>query len=142
MSPILAQYERYLEHRYYSVGTREAYLSDTRVFLRSQSEMVLAATTAADIDTFVRYQTGLGLKPATINRRLASVHSFFEFLASVHIGHNRLNPVVRRRHFLKTEKQLPRDASDEDVASLFAVMDGRAGQSHFWSHGRSWPASW
>ena len=131
MSPILAQYERYLEQRYYSVGTRGAYLSDTRVFLRSQSEMVLAATTAADIDAFVRYQTGLGLKPATINRRLASVHSFFEFLASVHIGHNRLNPVVRRRHFLKTEKQLPRDASDEDVASLFAVMDGERDRAIF-----------
>jgi site-specific recombinase XerD len=75
-----------------------------------------------DIDTYVDNQIAAGLSPATINRRLASLHAFFEYLASEKPERDWPNPVIRRRHRLKAGSHLPRDVPDDDVAQLFAVI--------------------
>ena len=62
-------------------------------------------------------------KPATINRRLAALHTFFEYLASAEPDKAWPNPVNRRRHFVKQGRSLPRDASEAQVNALFAVID-------------------
>ena len=63
-----------------------------------------------------------GLKPATVNRRLASLHTFFEFLASQEPEQVWPNPVNWRRHGVKQGQAIPRDASEAQVAQLFAVI--------------------
>ncbi len=41
------------------------------------------------------------------------------------------NPVVNRRHKLKTGSQLPRDVPDEDDSKLFAVISDKRDQAIF-----------
>ena len=86
---------------------------------------------AKDIDTFVDNQIAAGLSPTTINRRLASLHTFFEYLASEKPERDWPNPVIRRRHKLKTGSHLPRDVPDDDVARLFAVISDERDRAMF-----------
>ena len=68
---------------------------------------------------------------STVNRRLASLHTFFEFLAGENLEDSWPNPVIKRRHALKTGFRLPRDASDEEVARIFAVMNSARDEAMF-----------
>jgi site-specific recombinase XerC len=53
---------------------------------------------------------------------MASLHTFFEYLASEEPDKTWPNPVNRRRHCLKQGQSLPRDASEAQVNALFAVI--------------------
>jgi integrase/recombinase XerD len=86
---------------------------------------------STDIDSFIEQQIAAGLNPTTINRRLSSIHTFFEYLASEKPEQNWPNPVVSRRHYLKTGSHLPRDVSDDDVARLCAVIDDERDRAMF-----------
>ena len=83
------------------------------------------------MDEFVDSQLEANLKPATINRRVATLHTFFEYLASEEPDKAWPNPVNRRRHALKEGESLPRDASEAEVNALFAVMDDPRGRARF-----------
>jgi site-specific recombinase XerD len=75
------------------------------------------------IDEFVQTQSQQGLKGATINRRLASLSSFFDYLIDDAGDDRWQNPVRWKRHGIKQGRHLPRDVSDETVRRLFAVID-------------------
>jgi site-specific recombinase XerD len=75
------------------------------------------------IDEFVQSQSQQGLKAATINRRLASLSSFFDFLSDEAADDPWQNPVRWKRHSIKQGRHLPRDVSDETVRRLFAAID-------------------
>ncbi|NIN63613.1 MAG: recombinase XerD, partial [Anaerolineae bacterium] len=59
----------------------------------------------------------------TVNRRLATLHHFFEFLADEADDDGWTNPVSWRQQRVKEGKPLPRDLSDGEVEQLFASID-------------------
>lgn len=117
------RYARYLNRRYADRSTPYHYLRDLELFMRQVGNKEPREITGADIDEFVDGQVERGLKASTINRRVAALHTFFEYLASEVPDENWPNPVNRRRHCLKRGDQLPRDALDVEVAALFEVID-------------------
>lgn len=117
------RFARYLQRRYGDRSTPKHYLSDLQVFVRMIGPAAPETVTMQDIDCFVDQQREDGLVPATINRRLASLHTFFEFLASEEPDKPWPNPVNWRRHRVQQGQSLPRDASDAEVERLFAVID-------------------
>ncbi len=60
--------------------------------------------------------------PATINRRLSSLRSFYEYLASEQVETHWPSPVIPRRHTLKKGVHLPRDLHDNEAERLLAVI--------------------
>jgi integrase/recombinase XerC len=125
------RFEKYLKRRFGQSTTPKCYISDLTIFARTIGDKAPAAITATDVDTFVDEQIAAGLKPTTINRRLASIRSFFEYLASESPEIHWPNPVVWQRHQLKTGSRLPRDVPDRDVTRLFAVITDERDQAMF-----------
>lgn len=117
------RYAQYLKRRYGDRSTPIHYLCDLGLFIQEVGPKAPKDVTVADMDQFVDSQVEQGLKPSTINRRVASLHTFFEFLASETPDEPWRNPVNHRRHSLKEGELLPRDASDPTVAALFAVIE-------------------
>jgi integrase/recombinase XerC len=116
------QFAQYLHRCYGDRSTPKHYLNDLDLFVRQIGDKVPEQVTVQDIDDFIDNQMEKQLKPATINRRIASLHTFFEYLASEEPDKVWPNPVNRRRHALKQGQSLPRDASETEVNALFAVI--------------------
>lgn len=123
MDQDLERFTQYLRRRYGDRSTAKHYVSDLQVFMRLIGPKQAQEVTAQDIDSFVADQTQRGLRPATINRRVATLHTFFEFLASLEPDQSWPNPVHWRRHGVKQGQTVPRDALDSQVDRLFAVME-------------------
>lgn len=123
MNEATEQFERYLRRRYSDRSTPKHYLSDLRIFVRHIDPKSPTEVKVQDIDSFVDNQVEQGLSPATINRRLATLHTFFEFLASEEPDRPWPNPVIWRRHKIKQGERLPRDLPDVVVERLFAAID-------------------
>ena len=116
-------FRQYLYRRYGDRSTPKHYLSDLRIFLSDLGEKALNQVTAQDIDRFIDHQYEQKLAVTTINRRLAMLHTFFECLASEQPDEVWRNPVNWRRHRIKEGQPLPRDASEQEVETLFGVID-------------------
>jgi site-specific recombinase XerD len=80
MDQARVRFERYLNRRFGQSSTLKRYISDLNIFIDVIGNQAPESVTAEDIDTFVDNQIAAGLSPATINRRLASLHTFFEYL--------------------------------------------------------------
>jgi len=117
------RFECYLKRRYGDRSTPKHYLSDLRIFIQHLDDRSPQQVTVQDIDHFIDQQVSQGLSPATINRRLATLHTFFEFLAAEEPDQEWPNPVVWRRHRVKQGTHMPQDASDAAVERLFSVID-------------------
>ena len=77
-----AIFEQYLYRRYGDRSTPKHYLSDLRIFLAYLGAKPLQQVTVADIDAFIDAGHSQSLAATTINRRLATLHTFFECLAA------------------------------------------------------------
>ena len=113
----------YVRRRYSDRSTPKHYMSDLRIFLSQLGEKALSQVRAQDIDRFIDHQHERQLAATTINRRLATLHTFFECLASEEPDEVWSNPVNWRRHRVKEGQLLPRDATDREVEKLFAAID-------------------
>ena len=118
-----AIFEQYLYRRYGDRSTPKHYLSDLRLFLAQLGDKPLQQVTARDIDAFIDAEHSQNLAASTINRRLATIHTFFECLAAQAPSAAWPNPVNWRRHRVKERHLLARDVSNPDVARLFGVID-------------------
>ncbi len=123
MNEAIKRFGRYLQRRYGDRSTPKHYLSDMRIFVRHIGSKSPTEVSVQDIDRFVDQQVSQGLKPTTINRRLATLRTFFEFLAAEKPDRPWPNPVNWRRHGVKQGEPLPRDVPDSDVERLFATID-------------------
>jgi integrase/recombinase XerD len=119
MDEAIREFERYLNHRYPGRSTVKHYVNDLRLFQRFIDKPPHDVA-RQDISRFVEDQLARGLCATTVNRRLACMHHFFEFLASEADDDMWANPVVWRQHRVKEGQPLPRDISDADVERLFA----------------------
>ena len=122
MDGAIRDFEHYLERRYPGRSTAKHYVNDLKHFQQLIGKPPRTVT-RRDVDAFVEDQLTQGLAAPTVNRRLASLHHFFEFLADQADDDTWTNPVVWRRHRVKEGKPLPRDASDVEVEQLFAHID-------------------
>jgi len=122
MNDAIREFERYLNRRCPGSSTVKHYINDLRLFQRFINKPACEVT-GLDIDRFIEDQLARGLTATTVNRRLASLHHFFEFLADEADDDAWANPVVWRRQRMKEGQPLPRDISDADAERLFACID-------------------
>jgi site-specific recombinase XerD len=72
------------------------------------------------VDAFIAEQSQKGFKPATINRRLASIAAFYAFLMP---EDDTLEcPVFPRRHHLREPQRLPRPVQESELKAFFDVI--------------------
>ena len=103
MDEAIAKFKCYLERRYPGRSTAKHYISDLFIFRQFGGPISPKEITAKMVDEFVQAQNQQGLKPATLNRRLASLSSFLDFLISsgkTHIQTNQGHPTneIGRAH--------------------------------------------
>jgi site-specific recombinase XerD len=125
------RFAQYLYRCYGDRSTPKHYLNDLDLFVRQVGDKAPKSITAKDVDDFMDSQMEKQLKPATINRRLASLHTFFEYLASEEPDEVWPNPVNRRRHCVKQGQSLPRDATEAQMNALFTVIDDTRDRAMF-----------
>jgi integrase/recombinase XerD len=127
----IARYKQYLQQRYPESSTAKHYGSDLGIFNQFVGQKSPRETTLKTIDAFVQAQSNQKLKPRTINRRLAAISSFFEFMMSEAEEDSWRNPVRWKRHSIRVGHHLPRDVSDETVEALFRVIDDERDRAIF-----------
>ncbi len=111
----------WLRRRNPEARTWRDYSYDLRQFAAVVGDCPPNAITYRDVDEFVVRQSKLGFKPATINRRLAAITSFYNFLADDDPA--LVCPVLPRRHSLKDRQRLPRPVQAEDLGKFLSVVD-------------------
>lgn len=92
-------------------------LKQFAVFMHNRDPVTL---TFHDIDHFVSQQISQDLSPATINRRLAAVTSFYTFLSTD--NQDLVCPVLIHRHYLREPRRLPRPVPEDDLRKFFSVI--------------------
>lgn len=117
----LGKFESYLQRRFPERRTPIDYVSDVRQ-LMAVCPKPWREVTMQDIDLFVDQQRQAGLKQSTVNRRVAALKAFFDFLAEESGDLSWPNPVRFQRHAGKRPRALPRDLRDEDIERLWGVM--------------------
>lgn len=101
--------------------TWQDYRCDLHFFLEAVGDRPPNAITFQDIDRFILAQSEKGFKPATINRRLASITALYAFLMPE--DDELACPVFPRRHHLREPERLPRPVQEDDLREFFAVID-------------------
>jgi len=120
---MLSEIERFVNwtrRRSPEARTWKDYGYDLRFFVEAVGDRPLREITFRDIDHFIAVQSEKGFKPATINRRLASVVTLYGFLAAE--DEELVCPVIIRRHHVREPQRLPRPVPEEDLKRFFAVI--------------------
>lgn len=121
----------YLNRRYGDRSTPQHYKSDIGIFLETVGNKSVLEIRSKEIAQFVDSQREKEMSAATINRRLAALRTFFEFIASQPEHHDLVNPVSWRQHSPKQSKPIARDASDAEVDGLFNQISDLRDQAIF-----------
>ncbi len=116
------RFGEYVKRRFGQSSTYKHYVNDLKIIIQIIGNKAPRQVTAQDVDHFIEAQIAVGMKPTTINRRLASLHSLFEYLAIEDMTEDWPNPVIARRHYLKTGSPLPRDMKEDEMQRLFEVI--------------------
>ena len=125
MQKEMVQFKAYLQRRYPGRSTTKHYMSDLAIFKQFVGDTPPKQVSVKMIDRFVQAQSEQGLKPATINRRLSTIASFFDNLIVKNTDDGWQNPVHHQRHCIRMGDHLPRDVSDRTVATLLATIDDK-----------------
>jgi len=123
MKTEIANFKRYLERHHPHRSTTKHYINDLSIFSDFVGDRSAREISVKTIDAFVQAQSTQNLKPATINRRLSAISSFFEFLIAEAEDDTWRNPVRWKRHRVQPGHHLPRDVSDETADRLLSVID-------------------
>jgi site-specific recombinase XerD len=120
MLPEVERFGKWLRRRNPHASTHIHYTSDLELFF-TWLDKTLTQVTVIDIDRFIEHSQTQGHANATINRRLAAIHSLYHFLSFESDAAPR-NPVVPKRHMIRQGRRLPRDVEDAVLEKLFAVI--------------------
>lgn len=96
------------------------YRCDLKLFQQGMGDRKIMEIHPRHLDDFVNEQIEKGCKPATINRRLAAVVSFYRFLIAA--GKAVTCPVLPKRHYLREPQRLPRPINEQDLRKFFAAV--------------------
>lgn len=131
MKTAIANFKNYLERRSPDRSTTKHYLSDLSIFSRFVGNKSPREITVKMIDDFVQQQVTQQLKPTTINRRLSTISSFFNFVLDEAEDDTWPNPVRWKRHSVRLGHHLPQDVSDETAETILAVINDPRDQAIF-----------
>lgn len=113
-------FNKWLRRKSPQATTPIHYTNDLLLFFQWANKAP-AQITVGEIDQYIEHCQALGHAIATINRRLAALRSFYNFLDLT--GAERVaNPVLPKRHFIRQGRRLPRDVADEVLAQFFGVI--------------------
>jgi len=120
---LVQSFHNWLRRKYPDSSTPVHYASDARLFFAWLNKPALAAR-VSDIDAYIRHSQSLGHRAATINRRLATLRVFYDWLNfELDDAYGPVaQPVIPRRHFIRVGERLPRDMRDADVAAVFSAI--------------------
>lgn len=122
MEESIGAFERYLNRRYPNSSTTKHYINDLHIF-QGFVDKPPREIRRRDIGGFIESQLRQGVAATTVNRRLSSLHHFFEFLAHEADDDTWANPVVWQFHRVEEGKPLPRDLSEDELRRLFAAIE-------------------
>ena len=125
----IEQFDKWLRRKSPHTTTRVHYTSDVRIFF-AWADKPPTAITVRDVDAFLEHSQQAGHSIATVNRRLASLRSFYHFL-DIESDNAPPNPVLPKRHFIRQGQRLPRDVQDPDLDKLFAVITSSRDRAMF-----------
>lgn len=103
MKNIIKNFEEYLKNNYISENTIGAYLSDVKIFLKHYEEYYgenVTVFSRGHITEYKKYMLDHGLKFTTINRNLASISIYENFLIEKELKNKK---DVKKRDFFKIE---------------------------------------
>jgi len=129
MLPEIVQFNKWLRRKRPHTSTHLHYTSDLKLFF-SWAGVPPDLITLRDIDRYIERCLALGHAVATVNRRLAAISAFYQFL-EFERDNAPPNPVLPKRHYIHQGQRLPRDVEDADVEQLFAVMHDRRDRAMF-----------
>jgi site-specific recombinase XerD len=125
----IEQFVNWVHRRNPQARTWKDYGYDLRIFMQVVGDVALQEITFREIDYFVAVQSEKGFKPSTINRRLATVVSLYDFLA---VEDESLTcPVFFKRHHIREAQRLPRPVDEESLKRFFAVITKPRDQAMF-----------
>jgi site-specific recombinase XerD len=120
MLPEIERFQKWLRRKAPNTSTHIHYTNDIALFFSWLSKGS-GEVTVRDVDTFIEHSQSQGHSIATVNRRLAALHSFYQFLA-IESDQAPRNPVLPRRHYIRMGLPLPRDVQDPVLEKLFAAI--------------------
>jgi site-specific recombinase XerD len=116
----IEQFQKWLRRKAPYSSTHIHYASDLKQFFEWLSKPPNEIT-VRDVDAFIEHCQNAGYAIATVNRRLAALRSFYQYLTMM-FEDAPANPVRPKRHFIRQGQRLPRDVQDHDLERLFAFM--------------------
>jgi site-specific recombinase XerD len=116
----ITRFVNWIRRRNPDAHTWRDYRCDLQQFEAIVGDRLPAEVTFKDVDDFVAAQVEQGFNPATINRRLAAVLSFYTFLADE--LPDLVCPVLTHRHFLRQRRRLPRPVAAADLERFLAAI--------------------
>jgi site-specific recombinase XerD len=129
MLPAVQHFGKWLRRKSPHATTQIHYLSDLKLFF-AWADKPPHDITLHDVDAYIECAQGQGHAVATVNRRLAAIRGFYDFLELVS-AESPPNPVLPQRHFIRQGRRLPRDAEDADVERLFRVISAPRDRAMF-----------
>jgi site-specific recombinase XerD len=115
------QFVNWVRRRNPGARTWRDYGYDLRQFAALVGDVSPSAITFREVDRFVDLQKTRGFLPTTINRRLASLISFYTYLSDE--DPELICPVLPRRHFLRERERLPRPVQEDGLRAFFAAIE-------------------
>jgi site-specific recombinase XerD len=115
------EFVNWVRRRNSQARTWRDYSYDLQQFAALVGDRALTEITFREVDRFVDNQVSRGFKPATINRRLASIAAFYAFLMPE--DDNLACPVFHRRHHLRQPQRLPRPVQESEPKAFFEVIE-------------------
>ena len=125
----IERFVNWIHRRNPGAHTWQDYRCDLQQFAAIMGDRPPTAVTINDIDHFITVQVDQGLNPATINRHLAAILSFYSFLADEQP--DLVCPVLPHRHTLRQRRRLPRPVPQADLDRFLAVIDDVRDQAMF-----------
>jgi len=124
----IVNYRRHLKRRNYSAHTVKNYLNTLRHFVL-WVDVPIEQVTYAKINLYIDYLLDKRLAPKTINCHLGSIRGFYDYLRrqqDIPLA----NP-VKRGSLLRLSRPLPKHLKEEDVSSLFRVINSKRDRAMF-----------
>ncbi|MBN2387993.1 MAG: site-specific integrase [Anaerolineales bacterium] len=120
---MLSEIERFVKwarRRNPQARTWRDYGYDMRQFVQVVGNRSPREVTFRDVDAFIVFQVKQGFKPTTINRRLSTIISLYNFLSAD--DNTLVCPVIPHRHLLRESRRLPRPVQEADLQRFFGVI--------------------
>jgi len=117
---LLSDYEEYLKNeKKVSANTLSSYLRDVRQFSEylNREKIPLVRVTKRTVENYIMHLTTVGKSASTVTRAIASLKSFYQYLAAT--GHIAANP-VKNVTPAKAERKLPQILTNKEVELFLA----------------------